>query len=77
MDSTKIFEKDTENLDVRERSATQFFAGDNMSPRNKGQRKLGLGEPRSTKQPNGYYKGSNYNGENKYGDNIFISTIKL
>ena len=77
MDSTKIFKNDIENPDVRKRSAPQFFVGDTMNHRNIGERKLGPGEASAAKQPNGYYKGNNYNGENKYGENIIISATSI
>ena len=71
MDSTKIFDKNIDSTNVRKRSVPESSIQDNLDHPNVNQTKKGTDDTSNKKEPNGYYKGNSYNGENKYGIKIY------
>ena len=72
MDSTKNFDKNIENTNVRKRSVPESFIEDNLHNQNINQTKKDTEDTSKTTEPNGYYKGKTYKSENKYGKKIYI-----
>ena len=75
MDSTKIYDKNIEMPNVRKRSVPEPFDQTGVNHQNLAQTKLSPGDTCSIKEPNGYYKGNNCNGDNHYSKNIYICQL--
>ena len=72
MDSTKNFDKNIENTNVRKRSVPESFIEDNFHNQNINQTKKDTEDTSKTTEPNGYYKGKPYKSENTYCMKIYI-----